>query len=235
MLRVACSGEGFARARVFTPDTLRGWSLDHRGDELVGPGGHRTRLQRRDASAVPSAAAGVPEIRLGLALGPGDLTLSVSDPGDDLPVFHPSGASSLREHGRGLCIVDALSAEGVGLAPRARRRARRSGPRCRPAPSPDPTAAEGPHTMRSAPTPEPSIQRTDRHTSPGSPRTTTLARGTRRVPWSDIQDSTGSAAAIPRLLRKVARGDAETARAALGDLRKRICQYGFVVEAQRPP
>ncbi|CAM5582087.1 hypothetical protein STENM327S_07368 [Streptomyces tendae] len=50
------------------------------------------------------------------------------------------------------------------------------------------------------------------------------------MPWSDIQDSTGSAAAIPRLLRKVARGDAETARAALGDLRKRICQYGFVVE-----
>ncbi|KAF2775684.1 hypothetical protein [Streptomyces sp. OM5714] len=85
--------------------------------------------------------------------------------------------------------------------------------------------------MRSAPTPEPSIQRTDRHVPPsGSPRTTALLAGLDGVPWSDIQDSTGSAAAIPRLLRKVARGDAETARAALGDLRKRICQYGFVVE-----
>ncbi|GGQ84032.1 hypothetical protein GCM10010216_52440 [Streptomyces flaveolus] len=50
------------------------------------------------------------------------------------------------------------------------------------------------------------------------------------MPWDEIQDSSGSAAAIPRLLDKVARGDAETARAALGDLRKRICQFGFVVE-----
>ncbi|WP_217140383.1 hypothetical protein [Streptomyces sp. AC627_RSS907] len=83
--------------------------------------------------------------------------------------------------------------------------------------------------MRSAPTPKPSTQRTDRQTPSGSPRTAPLA-GLDGVPWSEIQDSSGSAAAIPRLLRKVAWGDAETARAALGDLRKRICQYGFVVE-----
>jgi hypothetical protein len=84
--------------------------------------------------------------------------------------------------------------------------------------------------MRSAPTPQPSTGRTDRHTSPaGSLRTAPLA-GLDRVPWDEIQDSSGSAAAIPRLLDKVARGDAETARAALGDLRKRICQFGFVVE-----
>ncbi|MER5295876.1 hypothetical protein ABT382_27965 [Streptomyces pharetrae] len=50
------------------------------------------------------------------------------------------------------------------------------------------------------------------------------------VPWHEIQDSTGSAAAIPGLLDDIARGSADTATAALGELRKRICQYGFVVE-----
>nr|WP_155056402.1 hypothetical protein [Streptomyces blattellae] len=51
-----------------------------------------------------------------------------------------------------------------------------------------------------------------------------------RVPWREIKDSTGSAAAIPLLLNSVAWGDADTARSALDDLRTRICQYGFVVE-----
>ncbi|MFE5394119.1 hypothetical protein ACFQ9U_06090 [Streptomyces sp. NPDC056568] len=84
--------------------------------------------------------------------------------------------------------------------------------------------------MRSAPTPEPSTQRTDPAKPPsGPPRTAPLA-GLDGVPWTDIQDSSGSAAAIPRLLRKVASGDPDTARVALDDLRKRICQYGFVVE-----
>ncbi|WP_367326054.1 hypothetical protein [Streptomyces sp. HUAS ZL42] len=51
-----------------------------------------------------------------------------------------------------------------------------------------------------------------------------------QVPWSEIKDSTGSAAAIPILLSSVAWGDEQTARAALDDLRRRVCQYGFVVE-----
>ncbi|MGW2296601.1 ATP-binding protein [Streptomyces violaceorubidus] len=114
-LRVACNGEGFARARVFTRDTLRGWSLDHRGDDAVLV---VTELVSNAVThAVPSPAAGAPEIRLGLALDSGDLTLTVSDPGDDMPVFHPSDGSALREHGRGLCIVDAL-AEEWGWTPR---------------------------------------------------------------------------------------------------------------------
>ncbi|MCX4766980.1 hypothetical protein OG562_39665 [Streptomyces sp. NBC_01275] len=50
------------------------------------------------------------------------------------------------------------------------------------------------------------------------------------VPWPEIKDSTGSAAAIPHLLTTVARGDADTAGSALGQLRRRICQYGFVVD-----
>ncbi|MDU0258027.1 ATP-binding protein [Streptomyces sp. PU10] len=114
-LRVACSREGFARARVFTRDTLRGWSLEHRRDDAVLV---VTELVSNAVThAVPSAAAGVPEVRLGLALGPARLTLTVADPGDNTPVFNPSDGSALREHGRGLCIVDAL-AEEWGWAPR---------------------------------------------------------------------------------------------------------------------
>ncbi|MFI2433351.1 hypothetical protein [Streptomyces sp. NPDC018693] len=51
-----------------------------------------------------------------------------------------------------------------------------------------------------------------------------------RVPWPEIKDSTGSAAAIPFLLATVARGDEPAARTALDQLRARICQYGFVVD-----
>ncbi|MFD5803856.1 ATP-binding protein [Streptomyces sp. NPDC127020] len=116
VLRVACSGEGFARARVFTRDTLRAWSLDHRGDDAVLV--ITELVSNAVAHAVPSAAAGsAPEIRLGLALDPGHLTLTVSDPGDDAPVFQPFDDSALREHGRGLYIVDAL-AEEWGWTPR---------------------------------------------------------------------------------------------------------------------
>ncbi|MEU6095207.1 hypothetical protein [Streptomyces sp. NPDC047079] len=58
----------------------------------------------------------------------------------------------------------------------------------------------------------------------------TPLKGLEGVPWGTIKDSSGSAEAIPRLLRTVARGDESAARAALGDLRARICQYGFVVD-----
>ncbi|MEU6217788.1 hypothetical protein ABZ845_09745 [Streptomyces sp. NPDC047022] len=50
------------------------------------------------------------------------------------------------------------------------------------------------------------------------------------VPWDTIKDSSGSAKAIPVLLHNVAWGDEATAAEALGDLRTRICQYGFVVD-----
>jgi hypothetical protein len=50
------------------------------------------------------------------------------------------------------------------------------------------------------------------------------------VPWDTIKDSSGSAEAIPILLHSVAGADEPTAREALGDLRERICQYGFVVD-----
>ncbi|MFI2645462.1 hypothetical protein [Streptomyces sp. NPDC018610] len=84
--------------------------------------------------------------------------------------------------------------------------------------------------MPTAPTEQPSTQRTDRATpSTGASAGAPLA-ALGQVPWSDIRDSTGSAAAIPQLLRRVARGDAASARAALEELRRRVCQYGFVVE-----
>lgn len=84
--------------------------------------------------------------------------------------------------------------------------------------------------MRSASTEQPGSERPVRHTSPTKVARTTPLTALSRVPWTDMRDSTGSAAAIPLLLNGIAWGDAGTARAALEDLRKRICQYGFVTE-----
>ena len=50
-----------------------------------------------------------------------------------------------------------------------------------------------------------------------------------RVAWQDIEDSSGSAAAIPFLLAAIASGDAAAALNALDRLRHRICRHGFVV------
>ncbi|MFJ8544021.1 ATP-binding protein [Streptomyces sp. NPDC093586] len=115
MLRIACSGEGLARARVFTRDTLCRWSFGHHGDDaslMV------TELAADAvAHAVPSAATGRPEIRPALALDRGRLTLGVSDSGDDAPVRTSPDDRDLREHGRDLGIVDAL-AEEWGWTPR---------------------------------------------------------------------------------------------------------------------
>ncbi|MEG3627742.1 ATP-binding protein [Streptomyces poriticola] len=115
VLRVACSAEGFARARAFARDTLHGWALDHRCDDAVLV---LTELAANAvAHAVPAAAAGTVEVGLGLAPDRGRVTLTVSDLTDAAPVFAPSGRPVLREHGRGLCIVDAL-AEDWGWTPR---------------------------------------------------------------------------------------------------------------------
>ncbi|CAL9280689.1 hypothetical protein [Streptomyces sp. R02] len=84
--------------------------------------------------------------------------------------------------------------------------------------------------MRSASTEQPSSERPVRHPSPTKVARSTPLTALSQVPWADMQDSTGSAAAIPLLLNGIAWGDAGTARASLDDLRKRICQYGFVTE-----
>ncbi|WP_037676789.1 hypothetical protein [Streptomyces griseus] len=88
--------------------------------------------------------------------------------------------------------------------------------------------------MRPAPTGKPtgtpSTQRTDRETSAKVPARTAPLTTLGQVPWSEIKDSTGSADAIPLLLNSVAWGDEQTARTALTELRRRICQFGFVVE-----
>lgn len=84
--------------------------------------------------------------------------------------------------------------------------------------------------MRTAPTQQPSAQRTDRTTPSSGVAAATPLSGLGRVPWSEIRDSTGPATAIPLLLAGVACGDVRTAHTALEELRKRVCQYGFVVE-----
>jgi anti-sigma regulatory factor (Ser/Thr protein kinase) len=114
-VRIGCTGEGFARARSFTRDTLRGWDLDHRTDDAVLV---LTELASNAvAHGVPRAAGGEHDVRLGLALDPTHLTLAVSDPADAPPVCRPPDGYGLEEHGRGLCLVDALSEE-WGWTPR---------------------------------------------------------------------------------------------------------------------
>ncbi|MFJ9664709.1 ATP-binding protein [Streptomyces sp. NPDC101219] len=111
-LRVECSREGFARARSFTRRTLDAWRLGHHGDDaaLVV-----TELTANAATHAAPRCTGGPEVRLGLRLGPAHLLLTVSD-SDDRPPVHRPGSGSLLEHGRGLCIVDALS-EAWGWSP----------------------------------------------------------------------------------------------------------------------
>lgn len=114
-LRITCSGEGFARARSFARETLCGWSLGHRADDAVLV---ITELASNAVvHAAPAVASDVPEIGLGLARHPEHVMLTVSDPGDTMPVFAPPDGSALQEGGRGLCIVDAL-AEEWGWSPR---------------------------------------------------------------------------------------------------------------------
>ncbi|MFF8941455.1 ATP-binding protein [Streptomyces sp. NPDC014864] len=113
-LRIECGREGFARVREFTRATLRSWSLEHRADDatLVV-----TELAANAAThAVPWTPAGAADVWLRLVLEDAHLVLSVHDPCDSRAVPAPVSGSDLAEHGRGLCIVDAL-AEEWGWAP----------------------------------------------------------------------------------------------------------------------
>ena len=109
-LLVSCSGEGFARARAFTRETLSCWSLDHRSDDAT------LVITELAANAVAHAvlrpaAGGAAEVWLGLSLDPAHLLVTVSDPADEPPAYTPADVTALREHGRGLYIVDALAQE----------------------------------------------------------------------------------------------------------------------------
>ena len=83
--------------------------------------------------------------------------------------------------------------------------------------------------MRTAPD-QPSNERTSRPVPTTGVAPTTPLAAQPVESWISAQGTRLSAAAIPLLLNSVAWGDPDTASAALGDLRKRICQYGFVVE-----
>ncbi|MCX4854651.1 ATP-binding protein [Streptomyces canus] len=109
-LLISCSREGFARARDFTRETLSCWSLDHRSDDAT------LVITELAANAVAHAvlrpaAGGAAEVWLGLSLDPAHLLVTVSDPADEPPAYTPADVTDLREHGRGLYIVDALAQE----------------------------------------------------------------------------------------------------------------------------
>ncbi|MFE2210713.1 ATP-binding protein [Streptomyces canus] len=109
-LLISCSREGFARARAFTRETLSCWSLDHRSDDAT------LVITELAANAVAHAvlrpaAGGAAEVWLGLSLDPAHLLVTVSDPADEPPAYTPADVTTLREHGRGLYIVDALAQE----------------------------------------------------------------------------------------------------------------------------
>lgn len=109
-LLISCSREGFARARAFTRETLSCWSLDHRSDDAT------LVITELAANAVAHAvlrpaAGGAAEVWLGLSLDPAHLLVTVSDPADEPPAYTPADVTGLREHGRGLYIVDALAQE----------------------------------------------------------------------------------------------------------------------------
>ncbi|MEV2212293.1 ATP-binding protein [Streptomyces sp. NPDC050997] len=118
VLRIRCGAEGFALARSFTRDTLRRWSLDHRGDDAALV---ITELAANAvAHAVPQALVSEAEVWLGIALEPAHVHLTVSDPGEDPPEFTTADGDALLDHGRGLFIVDALAEEwGWTLTPPA--------------------------------------------------------------------------------------------------------------------
>ncbi|MEV0638280.1 ATP-binding protein [Streptomyces sp. NPDC050619] len=109
VLRISCGREGFALARAFTRSTLNRWSLDRHSDDAVLV---ITELAANAvAHGVPRAAASEANVWLGILLDPAHVLLTVSDPGDAPPKYTAADDSALHEHGRGLCIVDALAEE----------------------------------------------------------------------------------------------------------------------------
>ncbi|MET8824465.1 hypothetical protein ABZX40_07890 [Streptomyces sp. NPDC004610] len=83
--------------------------------------------------------------------------------------------------------------------------------------------------MRTASTHQPNSERAE-HEPPTAGATRPDPLGSLgEVPWQLIQDATGSATAVPRLLNRIAWGSRDTAERALAELRDRICQFGFVV------
>jgi anti-sigma regulatory factor (Ser/Thr protein kinase) len=109
VLRIECGGEGFALARSFTRRTLGRWSLGGRSDDAALV---ITELAANAVEhAVPRTPAAEAEVWLGILLGPAHVLLTVSDPGENPPELKAIDCSALREHGRGLFIVDALAEE----------------------------------------------------------------------------------------------------------------------------
>jgi hypothetical protein len=225
-VRITCDQQGFALGRAFTRGILRQWSVHHRDDDAILVMGELAANAAEHAT--PRAQGDRPTVGLGLALTPAHLLLAVSDDVDDPPVPADSDHCALEESGRGLAIVEALSdAWGWTRRHPAGKSVWAALSIC---PLPDTASVEGSPVMCPSPTGKPGRHSTDRDAAATGPAPIAPLMTLGQVPWNEIKDSTGSAAAIPLLLSSVAWGDEQTGRAALEELRKRICQYGFVVE-----
>lgn len=108
-LRLIGTRQGCAEARGFTDRTLDGWALDHcRDDALTVVTELATNAVVHTQPHIPTEEADAVDLWLRLTLRPTHLVCAVTDHGNGLPVYASAG-DPLREHGRGLRIVDALS------------------------------------------------------------------------------------------------------------------------------
>ncbi|MFF4503817.1 ATP-binding protein [Streptomyces sp. NPDC001401] len=108
-LRLPDTGRECAQARDFTDRALDVWQLDHCRDDAL------SIVSELVANAVVHARPGNPvgeaelEVWLRLTLRSDHLVCAVTDPASTLPAC-PRRTDQLQEHGRGLHIVEALSA-----------------------------------------------------------------------------------------------------------------------------
>jgi hypothetical protein len=107
-LRLPDTGRECAQARAFTDRALGRWQLDHCRDDAL------SIVSELVANAVVHARPGhpvgeaEPEVWLKLTLRRAHLVCAVTDPSSTLPIWSRT-TDQLREHGRGLHIIDALS------------------------------------------------------------------------------------------------------------------------------
>jgi len=107
-IRLSDTGQGRIQARDFVERTLGDWQLDQCRDDALTVVAELAAGAVRDALADNPGEETAPEVWLKLTLRPAHLVCAVTDRSRSLPGY-PSATGPLKEHGRGLHIVEALS------------------------------------------------------------------------------------------------------------------------------